>query len=282
MVELDIELELKKARWLYQSGQEVAAFQKLTALTAKGHASAQHLMGLICQENRLLFMAEDIWIDLLNHRVSPRKQVAEFLYQILTWRGDFLGASELVKDEGLINLKRDLADRNFISDKSKLLKMAGSFQLAAIKAQKKLESQWTFEASLAQIEAKANLATLSSQLYYSGESFTPENIGMLSGDNLWTVDMKSELDNPEEIWSQVRRLASILIGDIAENGDHSKENMSKVATIGLEAQERLFFFNGRLGVEDAEAKQHLTNIAYGLQWTNRIASAFYSTFSESS
>jgi hypothetical protein len=269
------ELEVKKALWLYSNDNEVDGFDKLLALTTSGVPLAQYHLGLICQENQLLFLASDIWQDLLEHEVEPRKPVTELLYEIYSWTGDIPSTEDLIKNEKLSSFKKDLASRNYISDREKTASMAASFLVLERKSSKSLERSWSYEESLKLLEAKANLSVIASQVAYSQEPFVGEASLLVSGSEIWTEDIAERLNDAVASWKDVRSTATEIISNLSQIGKDQSTEMAKVATIALEAQERLFFFAGDMNIEDEDSKLGVNNIAYGLQWTNKVASSFY-------
>jgi hypothetical protein len=58
-------LKVEKALWLYNNGNDVKGFDDLLALSTNGVPLAQYHVGLICQKSCLLYLAGDIWQDLL-------------------------------------------------------------------------------------------------------------------------------------------------------------------------------------------------------------------------
>jgi hypothetical protein len=103
---------------------------------------------------------------------------------------------------------------------------------------------------------------------------------LVSGSEIWTEDLDERLNDAVASWKDVRSSATELIGDLSQIGKDQSPEMAKVATIALEAQERLFFFAGNMNMEDENSKLGVNNIAYGLQWTNKVASSFYAGLGE--
>lgn len=270
------ELEVQKALWLYSNDNQVEGFYKLLSLTTNGVPLAQYHLGLMCQENQLLFLASDIWQDLLDHKVQPRRPVAELLYEIYSWTGDIPSTEDLIKKEKLSSFKKDLASRNYVSDRQKTASMAGGFLVAERKASKLLEESWSYEESLKLLEAKANLSVIASQVAYSQEPFVGGASVLVSGSDIWTEDLEERLNDAVASWKSVRSCATELISELSQIGDEHSSELAKVASVALEAQERLFFFAGNMAVEDKETKSAVNNIACALQRTNKVASNYYS------
>jgi hypothetical protein len=277
-----IELELQKALWLYNNDHEVDAFNKLLALATNGEPLAQYHFGVICQENSLLYLASDTWQDLLAHDVEPRKPVAELLYEIYSWTGDMASTEDLITQEKLQELRNDLAARNYIADRAKTASMAGGFLVAARQATQALSESWTYKEALKFLEAKANLSVLSSQIAYSEEPFVGGQSVIASGSDIWTEDLEKVLNDAITSWKDVREYAVELIIQLSQQGKDDSPEIAKVSGIALEAQERLFFFAGSIAIAEEDTKICLNNIAYGLQWTNKVASSFYLLHASSS
>jgi hypothetical protein len=272
---MTIELEVQKALWLYHNDHEFDAFNKLLTLATAGEPHAQYYFGLICQENKLLYLASDTWQDLLAHEVEPRKPVAELLYEIYSWTGDIASTEYLITEENLPQLRNDLAARNYIADRAKTATMAGGFLVAARQATQALSESWTYKEALKLLEAKANLSVISSQIAYSEEPFVGGQSVIASGSEIWTEDLDKVLNDAITSWKDVRDTAVELILQLSEQGKDDSPEVAKVSGIALEAQERLFFFAGSIELSEEDAKICLNNIAYGLQWTNKVASSFY-------
>jgi hypothetical protein len=172
-------------------------------------------------------------------------------------------------------LRKDLESRNFVSDREETASMAGGYLVAERKATQALSSSWSYKQALNLLESKANLAVLASQIAYSGEPFVGGQSVLVSGNDMWSESLDERLNDAVKSWKEVRLESVELLMKLSEMGKDDSPEMAKVATIALEAQERLFFFNGSMNVEDEDTKISVNNIAYGLQWTNKIASHLY-------
>lgn len=129
------------------------------------------------------------------------------------------------------------------------------------------------EIRIAELQIRANLATLASQLHFNPRHIERTVTG-ISGNNILEIQLKEQLGDAESYWTGVRDLAGILIGDLSQEGRSATDSISAIAKIGQEAQERVFFFRGALTIEETE-KGYLRNIALGLESASSIASDFY-------
>jgi hypothetical protein len=153
--------------------------------------------------------------------------------------------------------------------------MAGGFLVAARQATQALSKSWTYKEALRLLEAKANLSVLSSQIAYSEEPIVGGKSVIASGLDMWTENLEQILNDAVASWKDVRRYAVELIIQLSQQGKDDSPEIAKVSGIALEAQERLFFFAGSIAIAEEDTKICLNNIAYGLQWTNKVASSFY-------
>ena len=266
---------VEKATEAYRSGKKVEAFAALLDLARNGDALAQYRAAMVCQENMLLYMASDLWNDLLNYQVEPRDVVAKEEYEILMWVGDIKAARKFISTEKMTHLQADLESRDYVQDSSNATKIVGSNAMSLLKLESQRDFDNDFEAGLKALELRCNIATIASQLMLAGKKLDTEGALLLSGEKLWTQDLQDLTNDPLLSWSEVRRIAAHLLGDMSLKPSTPGRLVESIALLGQQAQERIFFLQGNMQVSDEEDKSYLQNIALGIQTRNPVASEFY-------
>ena len=250
---------------------------------SEGDVQAVLKAGILAQENGLLFIASEIWNELLiqgtqpNQKIAiqPFQEIANQQFEILIWMGDLEAARRFANTYVLPEkTRRELAERDFL-DPETFHKLLAEYNYRLNRLSEEGKASWTFENLFAQLEVKANIATLASQIhYFSG--FYDESATVLVNDTLVEVDSFA-LRDAKKRWELVVRDCAHQIAFLSLQGESARDNIYKVAKLGQQAQERLFFFQGDFEIhgEDQDAKDYLNSIALGLKSHSSLASWMY-------
>lgn len=257
----------------YKNGYPVEGFQALLNLSISGDPTAEYWAALICQENMLLFLASDLWNDLLKFDAKPRNKVAKEEYEILVWQGNLGGARDFVSKEGLFEMEGDIESRDLVTDDNKLLRVVGNNIRELLETNSDSYPTTKFREAVRELELKANLGAIASQLHHAKKRTPKTNSMLVSGHQLSFFDFAEYVDDAEGKWADIRYEAARLIGDL--NTEKDKTLQKKIADIGQEAIERLFFLRGSIKVESEDDIRCLQNIGLALRDTKPVASNYY-------
>lgn len=267
--------DLQAAINQYKSGDKVAAFQSFMGLSMSGDATAEYWAAMVCQENMMLFLASDLWNDLLVHQAEPREGIAKEAYEILMWQGRLREARSFIKRERFNQLKDDIESRDYVSNSEEMTRQVATFANALSKLDVDEYPTTKFNDALKQLELKSNLGTISSQLYYEGKTLGENQTMIVRGDDVFGLDLEEYVSDAEAIWEEVRDDAARLLGDLSQSKSPSESLRQSIADLGQQALERLFFIKGSMSLETTLEKNCATNIGIALRQSRPVASVYY-------
>lgn len=267
-------VDVSAALEAYKQGSKLKAFQSLMDMAMAGNPAAEYWAAMICQENMMLFVASDLWNDLLKFEAEPRHLVAKQEYEILIWQGKISDATEFVIREGLDELE-DIASRDMLGDDDFLVRQIGSNVNELIKLTPDEYPTTKFREALRALEIRSNLGAISSQMLHAGKALDNTNVAFARNDHFQYLDFSPYVEDAEKVWTGIAYDASRIIGDISQRDEDLSAIRLEFALLGQQAIERLFFLKGDMVLTTDFDRLLVTNIALALEDKYPVANAFY-------